>query len=92
MLLTGYRKTMFRPDCNPQFKSLHCVAYLDRDISAALPYLNAVLGGFEYMKAPPSVTFFGMGRLITVHAKKIAINALKNEAQADCHKRHINNL
>jgi ArsR family metal-binding transcriptional regulator len=83
MLLTGYRKTIFRPDCNPQFKSLHCVAYLDQDISAALPYLNAVLGGFEYVKAPPSVTFFWMGRLITVHAKKIAINALKNEAEAD---------
>jgi ArsR family metal-binding transcriptional regulator len=83
MLLKGYRKAIFRPDCNPQFESLHCVAYLDQDISAALPYLNTVLGGFEYLKAPPCVTFFSMGRLITVHADKIAINALKNDAQAD---------
>ena len=46
------------------------------------PYLNAVLGGFEYIKEPPSVTFRTQGKLITVHAQKIAVNALKNENEA----------
>ena len=53
---------------------------LDQDISPALPYLNAVLGGFEYIKDPPSVTFRIQGKLLTVHGDKIAVNALQDEA------------
>jgi ArsR family metal-binding transcriptional regulator len=51
-------------------------------VGAALPYLNAVLGGFTYQKDPPAVTFKAQGKLITVHAKKIAVNALQDEAEA----------
>lgn len=83
MLLKGYRKEIFRPECNPSFQSLHCVAHLDEDIREVLPYLNAVLGGDEYYQAPPAVTFRPQGKLITVHPDKIAINALKDEAEAD---------
>jgi len=53
MLLKSYRKEIFRPQCNPGFESLHCIAQLDQDVSGALPFLNAVLGGFEYLKDPP---------------------------------------
>jgi len=83
MLLKSYKKEIFRPECNPSFQSLHCIAYLDQDIGKVLPYLNAVLGGFEYLKDPPAVTFRIHGKLITVHPDKIAINALKDEAEAD---------
>jgi ArsR family metal-binding transcriptional regulator len=83
MLLKSYRKEISRPECNPSFQSLHCIAYLDQDIGEVLPYLNAVLGGFEYLKDPPAVTFRIHGKLITVHPDKIAINALKDEAEAD---------
>ena len=48
-----------------------------------LPYLNAVLGGFEYLKDPPAVIFRSQGKLITMHGDKIAINALRDEAEAD---------
>jgi ArsR family metal-binding transcriptional regulator len=51
-------------------------------VGAALPYLNTNLGGFEYVKAPPSVTFRSQGKLITVHGDKIMINALKDETEA----------
>lgn len=83
MLLTGYRKEIFRPECNPQFQSLHCIAYLDEDIVAVLPYLNAVLGGHQYLKEPPSLTLKTHGKLITLHPQEIAINALKDEGEAD---------
>jgi len=83
MLLKGYNKKIFRPECNPSFQSLHCIAHLERDVTAVLPYLNAVLGGEVYIKEPPSVTFKVHGKLITVHARRIAINALKAEAEAD---------
>lgn len=83
MLLRRYRKQIFRPECNPSFQSLHCIAYLDQNIEEVLPYLNAVLGGFEYLKDPPAVTFRVHGKLITVHPDRIAINALRDEEEAD---------
>jgi ArsR family metal-binding transcriptional regulator len=83
MLLKGYRKEIFRPECNPSFQSLHCIAYLDEDIEAVLPYLNARLGGDEYYRDPPAVTFRPQGKLITIHPKKIAVNALRDEKEAD---------
>jgi len=61
---------------------VHCFAHLQQDISDALPYLNSVLGGFEYLTDPPAVTFRVQGKLITVHGKKIAVNALKDEKEA----------
>ncbi len=83
MILKSYMKEIFRPQCNPGFESLHCIAQLDQDISEVLPYLNAVLGGFEYLKDPPAVIFRSQGKFITVHGRKIAINALRDEGEAD---------
>ena len=83
MLLRGYRKEIFRPTCNPSFQSVHCYAYLDDDIQEVLPYLNTVLGGSGYTEDPPSVLFQAHGRLIAVYPRKIAINALKDDAEAD---------
>ena len=71
-LLKSYTKEIFRPACNPGFESVHCIALLDQDIFAVLPYLNAVLGGFEYVKDPPAVTFRTQGKMITVHGDRIA--------------------
>jgi ArsR family metal-binding transcriptional regulator len=83
MLMETYTKEIFRPECNPSFQSLHCIAHLDQDVSEALPYLNAVLGGFEYLKDPPAVTFRVQGKIITVHPREIAVNALRDEQEAD---------
>jgi hypothetical protein len=47
----------------------------------ALPYLNAVLGGYESLKDPPAVIFRSQGKLTTPHGKAIAINALRDEAE-----------
>lgn len=82
MLLDNYRMEIFNNECMPGAMSVQCFAHLDQDVSQALPYLNAELGGFEYVEEPPSVTFRSQGKLITVHSRKIAINALKNEAEA----------
>ena len=52
MLLKSYSKKISRPECNPGFQSLHCIAHLDQDITDVLPYPNSVPGGFEYFKDP----------------------------------------
>ena len=83
MLLKKYTKEIFRAKCNPSFQSVHCIAHLDEDIGDVLPYLNSVLGGFTYIKDPPAVTFKIHGKLITVYPRKIAVNALRDEEEAD---------
>ena len=83
MLLKGYRKEITRPECRREALSLHCIAHLDQDIGQVLPYLNAKLGGDQYLKDPPSLTFKNQGKLITLHPQMIAINALRDEAEAD---------
>jgi len=83
MLLSGYTKTVFRPECNPSFQSLHCIARLNEDVRAVLPYLNAVLGGTQYFSDPPEVMFHHQGKILKVGAREIALNALKDEAEAD---------
>ena len=83
MLLKRYTKEIFRPECNPGFESVHCIAHLEQNIEPALPYLNSFLGGFAYLKDPAAVIFKVHGKLITVHGEKIAVNALRDEAEAD---------
>ena len=82
MLLTGYTKEIFRPECNASFESVHCRAQLHEDIAEALPYLNAVLGGTQFFVDPPAVMFHHHGRIIKVEAREIAINALKDAEEA----------
>ncbi len=82
-MLSGYSKTIFRPECNPNFESVHCIANLNEDIGDALPYLNSVLGGTQYFNDPPEVMFHHNGRIIKVGSREIAINALEDENEAD---------
>ena len=82
MLLKDYTLEIFNNECRPGAMSVQCFAHLDQDVSPALPYINAVLGGFEYIKDPPSVTFRAHGKLITVRGRKIAVNALQDEIEA----------
>jgi len=83
MLLTGYTKKISRPESRHTALSLHCHARLNEDISEALPYLNALLGGDQYCSDPPEVMFHHSGKIIKVGAREIAVNALKDEEDAD---------
>lgn len=82
MLLESYRLEIFNNQCMPGAMTVNCFAHLAQDVSAVLPYLNSALGGFEYVHDPPAVTFKAHGKLITVHGRRIAVNALKDEAEA----------
>ena len=82
MLVESYRMEIFNNECMPGAMTVQCFAHLGQDVGQCLPYLNAVLGGFEYVREPPSVTFRSQGKLITVHGRKIAVNALKDEDEA----------
>jgi len=96
MLLESYRLEIFNNECMPGAMTVQCFAHLDQDVSEALPFLNAELGGFTYIEHPPSVTFRLHGKLLTVHGNKIAVNALKDETEArkivEWIKREINDV
>ena len=84
MLLTSFTVKFFPADCcRNKGPSLRCLARLDQNVSEALPFLNAVLGGDTYIKEPPSLTFhYSRGRLVTVDADSIAINCVKTPTEA----------
>ena len=82
MLLKGWR-TITKAACRPEARTVHCVARLEQDIGEAIPYLNAVLGGYTYVLEPPSLTFRSQGKLISVHADHVAINALHDAEEAE---------
>jgi len=82
-LLSGWTKEITRASCRPEARTVHCIARLRENINAVIPYLNAVLGGYTYIKDPPSVTFRSQGKLISVHGDHIAINANRDAAEAE---------
>lgn len=83
MILTTYTKEIFRSKCMPGAQSLHCYAHLKEDVGAVLPFLKAEFGADAFSLDPPTITFKIYGKLITIHSKKIAINALRDEDEAD---------
>ena len=62
MMVNNYRLEIFNNACMPGAMSVQCHAHLDQDVGPALPYLNAALGGFEYVKAPPVGDLSGAGQ------------------------------
>ena len=82
MLLESYRKEYCLPP-NPQAQHLRCYAHLDGDITEVLPYLNTVLGGYQYYKDSPMLTLKYQAKLITLYPEMIGINMVKDEAEAD---------
>ena len=83
MLLTGYSLEIFKSKCLADAKGVHCYAHLDTDVREVLPYLNTVLGGFVYTSDPPALSFKLHGKLITIHPRKIAVNALCDREEAE---------
>jgi len=83
MLLTGYELEIFRSKCSPEAKSVHCFAHLNNDVGEVLPFLNTVLGPGVYNEVPPSLMFKNYGKLITIHSRMIAVNALEDADEAE---------
>ncbi len=82
MLLKHYHLEYCRPP-NPGATHLRGLARLDADITELLPYLNTVLRGHLFMREPPSLTIKYRAKLITFHPREIAINILRDEAEAE---------
>lgn len=82
MLVNQYRTRFVRPP-NPTAHHLRCYADLDGDIRQVLPYLNAVLNGYQFSPDPPSLTLKYRAKLITLTSHEIAINMVKDQTEAE---------
>lgn len=59
--------------CMADEKKIRLIAYLNRDITEILPYLNAVIKGASYNKGAATLTFAKERRLINLYNIKITI-------------------
>ena len=54
-------------------KKIRLIAYLNRDITEILPYLNAVIKGASYNKVASTLTYAKERRLINLYNMKVTI-------------------
>ena len=59
--------------CMADEKKIRLIAYLNRDITEILPYLNAVIKGASYNKGASTLTFAKERRLINLYNMKVTI-------------------
>lgn len=83
MLLSNYTMEFVRLSCGSQSQSLDMIARLDQDISEVIPYLNAVLGGFQYTKDPRSVSLKLNGKLVVIHPRKVCVSAPGDQSEGE---------
>jgi ArsR family metal-binding transcriptional regulator len=84
MLLEQFETTkIFRPKCDPSKEVLHLIADFEADISPALPYLNAELGGWDYDDVNHALLLkMSEGKWITFQAHQIAIRGCRDLEEA----------
>ena len=83
MLLNSYTLEFVRLACGSEAQPVDLRAYLNQDISEVIPYLNAVLGGFQYTKDPRSVSFKLHGKLVVIHPREICVNAPSDQSEGE---------
>jgi ArsR family metal-binding transcriptional regulator len=68
--------------CLADPEKIRFIAYLDKDISEIFPYLNTVLKNAIYNHEGKTITLKKEGRLISLHAGKIAAGKIIDEQDA----------
>ena len=84
MLLENIKNLeIFHPKCDSTKEVLHALADLEEDISPALPYLNAELGGWDYdARNHVLLLKLSAGKWITLHSRQLAIRGCRDIAEA----------
>jgi len=74
---------IFRPKMDSTKEVLHAIATFQADISPALPYVNAELGGWDYDQVNQVLLLkLSDGKWITLHPQKIAIRGIRDLDEA----------
>jgi ArsR family metal-binding transcriptional regulator len=74
---------IFRPKMDSTKEVLHAIATFTVDISPALPFLNAELGGWDYDTTNQTLLLkLADGKWITLHPHKIAMRGVRDMEEA----------
>lgn len=82
-VIENVRLTLKHPECNFSSETLNAIFEFDSDIGEILPYLNTVLGGFEYNHNEKILVVKKEGRMLTIRPKMIAITKVKDRSEAE---------
>lgn len=75
---------IFRPKMDATKEVLHSIATFEADISPALPYINAELGGWDYDQINQVLLLkVADGKWITLKAREIAIRGARDLAESE---------
>jgi ArsR family metal-binding transcriptional regulator len=83
MLIEKYDVEVFTPPCEPGAERFSAVARLTVDISAVLPYLNAILRGAVYLPEAKALTWKKGGHNIAFHAYEVATSNVEDRDGAE---------
>lgn len=74
---------IFRPKCDATKEVLHAIATFTADISPALPFMNAELGGWDYDPQNHVLLLkLSDGKWITFHPHQLAIRGCRDQEEA----------
>ena len=73
-MIRSYELEMLTPPCDPGSVRLVAKAHLAVDISAVLPYLNAILSEADYLPEAKSLTWKDSSHAIALHPHEIAVS------------------
>ena len=83
MLIIDYDLEIFTPPCDPGAERWTAVARLKKDISAVLPYLNAIKHGAVYNRAAHALTWKEGGHNNALHPHEIAVSNVEDRVEAE---------
>jgi ArsR family metal-binding transcriptional regulator len=82
MIAQYYELRLQLPKCSPHAETGSAIAYLLRDISPVLPYLNALLPEARYAPNAPALTFGLEGHHVALWPCEILVGGCGGEAEA----------
>lgn len=91
MYLRSYQITRVLP-CLADPEKIRVIAELSDEIPEVFPYLNAVLKGCIYNHPANTLTIKKDGKLLTLHARHIALAKVEDEKEAEAILRWLRDL
>ena len=83
MLVDKYTTESVRISCGSESANPDLVIHFDRDISEVIPYCNTVFSGFQYTRAPRSVSCRLDGKLVVIHPFKICVSSPGDKSETE---------
>ena len=81
-LINAYEVRLATPECLPTAARFQAIISFEDDISEAMPYLNAELGGYDYYHQDKILLWKDKGRLYAFRAHQIAVAPVNDTEEA----------